>query len=110
VATATTCAAVRHDLQATISELSLCHGTVGNADVLLSASEALPDRDDGPGRLARQAGEAVLDGPTLRHDPAIELGPDWIPGLMQGLAGVGLFLLRLHDISIPSSLDIFTHR
>jgi hypothetical protein len=114
-AIATTCLAVRHDLRAATSTLSLCHGTVGNADVLLSAALARPEPGREPGQLARQVGEAVLERWTL-GEAQTAWDSEWQPGLMLGSAGTGLFLLRLDDSlagrlpdldGTPSVLEIF---
>lgn len=73
---------------------SLCHGFAGNADILLWASELLPDDSGHLGRLARNVGDAglAIDQSTME------------PGLMLGVAGLGSFYLRLANPAVPSPL------
>jgi lantibiotic biosynthesis protein len=82
-------------------DFSLCHGAAGAADVLLHAAD--------PSGLAERIGEIGLE----RHHGAAPGFPCGIPhgetqGLFLGLAGVGLFYLRLADPSIPTALVIHT--
>ncbi len=88
-------------------DFSLCHGLAGNADVLLEASRQL----ERPAlrTAAEQAGRLGLE----RHH---DMGVAWpcglsdggeTPGLMLGLAGIGCFILRLHDPeAVPTVLAI----
>ncbi len=80
---------------------SLCHGTAGNADVLLAAGELLGD-----GMLVQAAQEAGRMGierysmhnihwPSGVSDPNGGAGIYENPSLMTGLAGTGYFYLRL---------------
>jgi len=85
---------------------SLCHGLFGNADTLLHAADAL--------------GEPSLAHLAARHAAAAvsryeDAGVPWpcgtenrvtVPGLMQGEAGIGLFLLRLARPQVPSPLCV----
>jgi type 2 lantibiotic biosynthesis protein LanM len=72
---------------------SLCHGDLGNLELLLQASEALDDS-----QLKRRAyciGKSILDNLHKGNwAPGIPLGVE-IPGLMTGMAGIGYGLLRL---------------
>jgi lantibiotic modifying enzyme len=106
--------AVRDDAQAALSltrrhvaelssrapdDFSLCHGAAGCADVLLYAA----DRSG----LAEQIGAIGIE----RHHRPGSSFPCGIPhgetpGLFLGLAGIGLFYLRLVDASIPTALVI----
>ncbi|HYG61305.1 MAG TPA: type 2 lanthipeptide synthetase LanM family protein [Thermoanaerobaculia bacterium] len=89
---------------------SLCHGDLGNLDVLLVASR-LPGVSGG-GDLGRQAGRiagSILAG-AREHGwrCGISYGAE-TPGLMAGLAGIGYGLLRLAEPdSIPSLLLLET--
>jgi lantibiotic modifying enzyme len=83
---------------------SLCHGMLGNADILIYASNKLnrPDLLE----AARQAGLQALDRFENRRLPwpcglpnANEL-----PDLLLGLAGIGSFYLRLADPTLPTAL------
>ncbi len=82
----------------------LCHGVMGNADVLLQAAPVLDD----PG-LAEQA-ERLARAGWERHGRAGRRWPDGLPGagrdptLMLGEAGIGWFYLRLDDPATPSML------
>jgi lantibiotic modifying enzyme len=93
------------------ADLSLCHGIAGNAEVL-AAGHGVLTREETAGaeprssepaglleRAARACGHRIS-----RRRVGWEEDPDDQPGLMLGLAGVGLFLLRLHDPSVPSPL------
>jgi type 2 lantibiotic biosynthesis protein LanM len=81
----------------------LCHGDLGNLDVLLEAARQLGD----PARAAevKRLTHAVLagierDGPRCGTRGGVES-----PGLMNGLAGIGYGLLRLADPDrVPSVL------
>ena len=79
-------------------DFSLCHGAAGIGDVLLRAGE--------PG-LASDLGRLGIE----RHHAADEpfpcgVGSGSTPGLMLGLAGIGLFYLRLGDARTPTPLLI----
>jgi type 2 lantibiotic biosynthesis protein LanM len=86
----------------------LCHGDLGNLDVLLEAAH----RSGGPRRSARRteverlAAAALAgierDGPRSGTRGGVES-----PGLMNGLAGIGYGLLRLADPDrVPSVLAL----
>lgn len=87
---------------------SLCHGAGGNAEVLLLASELL-DRAE----LRERAVAVAADGIARYHERAVPWpcglqSAATIPGLMVGTAGIGHFLLRLHDpAAIPSILSVW---
>jgi hypothetical protein len=74
------------------TDLCLCHGMTGNADVL-----ALIGRHDDR-ELVEQVG--LFGAERFEAE-----GPTYL-GLMTGLAGIGHFYLRLHDESVPSPLWI----
>lgn len=78
---------------------SLCHGDLGNLELLLRAREVglASDQD------VQTQVHAVLAG--LRRQPVCGLPiPAEVPGLMLGLAGMGLSLLRAADSAVPSIL------
>jgi lantibiotic modifying enzyme len=78
-------------------DLTICHGTAGSADVLLSAG----DHD-----LAAELGTAALERyGTSGRWPCGLLGGT-TPALYRGLTGIGWFYLRLHDPTIPSPLAL----
>ena len=73
----------------------LCHGTAGNADVLLMAAEMLGDqawRD--PVRQAATRGIETYENGGLPWPPGVNGGVE-NPSLMLGTAGTGWFFLRL---------------
>ncbi len=78
-------------------DFSLCHGATGAADVLLEGGRA---------EIAAQVGRLGIE----RHGrPGAPDFPCGVPGaktpaLMQGLAGIGLFYLRLADRGVASPL------
>lgn len=91
---------VRAALNTRPGNLSLCHGLTGNAECLW----------DGTGSLAARG--LAEDVAALAWEEYGRTGAAWpcgtpageTPSLMLGLAGVGLFHLRLEDPSIPSAL------
>lgn len=96
---------VRSTLPTRLGNYSLCHGLAGNAEVLLYAREVLGPTSD---RYRELAIEVANDGVRSFGSP----GLPWpcgtfegeTAGLFLGLAGIGLFYLRLHNTAIPSVL------
>lgn len=83
------------------SDVTLCHGLGGAAELLLLAYEVLGGSDHL--RAARQIGRLILDiyaGNGRVWTNGLR-GADDVPGLFLGLAGIGTTLLRLHA---PSSV------
>jgi lantibiotic modifying enzyme len=73
----------------------LCHGDLGNIDVLLHASEILGEprwKSHAHSEAARIMEAARNSGWNCGHPLGVES-----PGLMTGLAGIGFALLRLAD-------------
>ncbi|MGH7212526.1 MAG: lanthionine synthetase LanC family protein [Acetobacteraceae bacterium] len=88
-----------------VGNFSLCHGDGGNADLLVLAADALARPE--LRRVAEAAARQALD----RFEDAAVPWPCGIPNagespnLMLGVAGIGFFLLRLHDSrSVPTVL------
>jgi lantibiotic modifying enzyme len=86
-----------------IEDASLCHGSAGAADALLSGAELLGQRWHAATDLAAHFGHVVIE----RHST----GDDWpcgdgatTPGLFLGLSGIAWLFLRLHDQRVPSPL------
>ncbi|WP_144186865.1 lanthionine synthetase LanC family protein [Elioraea rosea] len=102
-ALASTRAALRAALRADRADLCLCHGACGNADVVLYCEARRDGGEEGGQDLARAVGHAAVRRLGL---PQQATGANASPGLMQGLAGVGMFLLRLHAPGIPSPLAL----
>lgn len=83
---------------------NLCCGTMGRTDILLSFARRLkrPQVEDRARRhaawtvcRARQQGYRILD---------IEAQDAFVPGMFQGLSGIGYAMLRLADPKLPSVL------
>ena len=84
---------------------SLCHGDLGNLELLLQASQVLPDPQwkAQTGRIASTIPESIDQHGWLCGVP---LGVE-TPGLMTGLAGIGYGLLRLAEPErVPSVLTL----
>lgn len=84
---------------------SLCHGDLGNLDLLLQASQVFDDA-----KLARQTYEianSILDSiDKYGWLCGVPMGVE-TPGLMTGLAGIGYGLLRLAEPElVPSVLTL----
>ena len=93
-------AAARSHLAAALpyafEDLSLCHGLSGTADVLLDTNS----------QLSAELGHTAIERHADAGDwPCAAPGGD-VPGLFRGLAGIGWFLLRLHDPSVASPVRI----
>ena len=84
----------------------LCHGDLGNLELLLRAGRQLDDPELTQ-RAWELAGQIVRglerDGPRCGLSSPVE-----IPGLMTGLAGIGYGLLQLADEAVPSVLTLET--
>jgi len=86
---------------------SLCHGLGGNAEILADSVRLLGDEADENAELAHTVADAGLE----RH---VQHAIPWPCGtfegetasLFLGLAGIGMFYLRLHDPARPSVLLI----
>ncbi|MBD2865065.1 type 2 lanthipeptide synthetase LanM family protein [Paenibacillus oceani] len=78
----------------------LCHGDMGNLDVLLTA--ALERKDDGLRQAVYERASLAL-GDAEKNDWLCDVPPGaFSPGLMTGLAGIGNTLLRLSNPALPS--------
>jgi type 2 lantibiotic biosynthesis protein LanM len=84
---------------------SLCHGDLGNVDLLLQASQVLGDRRSVA--EVNRLGGIILDS-IDQHGwlCGLPFGVE-SPGLMTGLSGIGYELLRLADpLCVPSILSL----
>ena len=74
----------------------LCHGDFGNLDLLIQAGYVSEARQIATSLMAQNIGKTWVSGTPLQTPT---------PGLMLGLAGIGMGLLRLHaPDAIPSPL------
>jgi type 2 lantibiotic biosynthesis protein LanM len=97
-------------LQTTLAEgfglnHSLCHGDLGNLELLLQAGQALDD----PQWLTKADHFAAVVLESIGRDGWLCGIPSGVesPGLMTGLAGIGYGLLRLADPArVPSALTL----
>lgn len=90
----------------TSSSFCLCHGSSGNSELLLSASEALKDGEC-RNLIETIALEAAFDHRHDEHWLCGIPGGGETPNLMLGIAGIGYQFLRLYDSrSNPSVLRI----
>jgi lantibiotic modifying enzyme len=82
---------------------SLCHGALGNIELLLTAAQLLgrsEDRND----LERATAEVVASIEANGLLTGVPLGVE-TPGFMTGLAGIGYQLLRLAETdTVPAAL------
>jgi lantibiotic modifying enzyme len=86
-----------------LSDVTLCHGLGGAAELLLLAYEVFDLHDHL--RAARQVGRFCLNV-YAQNDQKWTCGlrgAEHVPGLFLGLAGIGTTLLRLHDPSAIGS-------
>jgi lantibiotic modifying enzyme len=104
-AVTTTVDSVTAALPTLSGSFSLCHGLAGNAEVLLAAQAVLSPEDRSWRDLAHRVARAGIQ----RYGGGAEPWPDGTyggttPNLFLGLAGIGLFYLRLHDPLVPTPL------
>ncbi|HET8840049.1 MAG TPA: lanthionine synthetase LanC family protein, partial [Ktedonobacteraceae bacterium] len=71
---------------------SLCHGDLGNLDILLSIARHLPEICSGEALLPLQS--TLLENLTAQERRSGIPGGIEVPGLMLGIAGTGYALLR----------------
>jgi lantibiotic modifying enzyme len=104
VGLATTSRVTRAMLDAQGVDFSLCHGLAGNAWALIDAERMLGEPGDGAAlaeEIAR-AGAEHYEGAGRPWPTSVPVNEG--PGLMTGLAGIGLFLLRAAGRPVPSVL------
>jgi lantibiotic modifying enzyme len=82
-------------------DFSLCHGAAGTGDVLLHAAAG---RRELAAQLGRRGLELYAGSAAGRFPCGVPHGET--PGLLLGLAGIGMFYLRLADLSVQSPLLI----
>ncbi|MGQ0813200.1 MAG: lanthionine synthetase LanC family protein [Gemmatimonadota bacterium] len=97
-------AAVSATLKAltTTDNVALCHGLSGYGELLLYGAQVF---ETASWRAqAEQIGTYLIAGLSRRPVPSAGVAYPAASGLMSGSAGVGYFLLRLHDARTPSVL------
>ncbi len=88
---------------------SLCHGDLGNLELLLVASQTLPNASEYTAQLQRQTAMLLDSMDVQGWLSGIPAGVE-TPGLMNGLAGMGYAMLRLAvPQRIPSVLLLEPH-
>ena len=103
VALRTTCEWLCDELDNGSGTFSLCHGLCGNVDVLLQCMELSDEADSLLQTVRRVARHALSVYPP---DARYRFVSDEPLGLMDGLAGVGHFYLRMANTSILSVLSM----
>lgn len=106
VAIRTTMSALRQHLYSGQGNFSLCHGSAGNADLLIYANQAL--QDSNALQFVMQLAHNGIQYYESRNMPwpcGVPGGGE-TPGLMLGLAGIGYFYLRLYKPARHGSLLI----
>ena len=102
-----TASALGRSMRADGADVCLCHGLAGSADVLLEGARSLPDGATEWQEMAELVADAGIDSyPASGRPWPCGAGGFESPGLLGGLAGVGMFLLRLSDPAIPPVLTI----
>lgn len=97
----TTAEAARAALPSLVGNFSLCHGHAGNAEILLAGSSLARGPD------FAEVAMALAEAGARRFCPGGEPWPcgtyaSSTPGMLLGLAGIGLFYLRLAGCDAPS--------
>jgi hypothetical protein len=100
----TTASAIAAAADVRLENFSLCHGLAGDAWVLLEGSANLPDPDPRWSRMADRVAHAGLEVYRSPESWLCGTRTHGAPGLMLGIAGIGLFYLRQSDPAVPSIL------
>jgi type 2 lantibiotic biosynthesis protein LanM len=107
IATRSTARALHASMYGGQGNYSLCHGNLGNAELLLHAHEVLEDAG------TMQTVHEMADQAAIAHQVARTPWPCGVlnggetPNLMLGLAGIGYFYLRLFDSrQVPSVMIV----
>lgn len=106
IALDTTASALQRELSSGHGNFSLCHGLAGNAEILLQGRRVLgEDVPDARALALNAAAQGIRIHAAGRAWPC-GVAAGETPGLMLGLAGIGLFYLRLYDPAVPSVLMV----
>lgn len=109
VALETTRRSLEASLAADNFNFSLCHGFAGNAEILAEGARILGRDANGLSDLVGQIAAYGIDKYGSGQTPWLcGFGTEEMPGLMMGLAGIGLFYLRLAHPEVPSVLLLST--
>ena len=91
-------------LQTGTMNFCLCHGLAGNAEVLLLGETILEAEFPSGSRVAGEIADSGLERYARTGMPWPCGATSPTPGLMDGLAGIGYFYLRLTNPATPSIL------
>ena len=110
VALATTAASLSDESDDSAANCSLCHGGCGNAAVLACGSETLGDA-----AMVSPAHGFALRCVRTYHEarapwPSGVAGATDVPGLMLGMSGTGMLLLRLHSGALAPDVLLIAPR
>jgi hypothetical protein len=89
------------------ADFSLCHGLAGKGDVLLCGYHSLGEEAAWARQIALDIAHSGIEWAHAgngRWHCGCGPGSGETQGLMLGLAGIGLFYLRLHNPSVPTPL------
>lgn len=105
IALNTTRGMVRASLNSHSSNYSLCHGLTGNAEILAYGESVLGERASPGAEIARKVGAEgrAWYSSSSRRWPC-GTGHGSAPGMMLGLAGIGMFYLRLYAPLTPTPI------
>ena len=85
------------------SDCSPCHGLAGVAELMLIAGRGLASDDHA--RAAHRIADLMLEAHEINDAwPCGLAGAGQIPGLMTGIAGIALTLLRISGVTVASPL------
>jgi lantibiotic modifying enzyme len=104
VALVTTRTALRRDLEDPPASFCLCHGTAGNADVLLAGASLLGEKAGSGRAVVEEAARMGQERYQARGSWPCGVPDGQSPSLMLGLAGIGMFFLRLNDQALSTPL------
>jgi type 2 lantibiotic biosynthesis protein LanM len=105
----TTAAALAQPVGPGMGNYSLCHGSCGNAELMIMAADRLGRRD--LRQPAETLGQIGLEHCSRTDQPwacGVQNAGE-TPGLLLGLAGIGYFYLRLYDSRAVPSVLVYPH-
>lgn len=88
------------------SDVCICHGLLGNAEILTHCNEVLYGKSADHEPIIHEVVQAVISRYRIEHGNSHERVGNAGPGMMMGISGTGYALLRRSHNSLPSILDI----